>query len=45
MVNQALRIDTGNESPPPRIAAAFLVNFDHRKGYAEPDLEVNNDAD
>ncbi|RVX65880.1 hypothetical protein B0A52_10244 [Exophiala mesophila] len=33
MVNQALRIDTGNESPPPRIAAAFLVNFDHRKGY------------
>ena len=30
----ALRIDTGPNAPtPPSIAAAFLVNFDHRKGY------------
>ncbi|KAL2413641.1 hypothetical protein ABEF95_003101 [Exophiala dermatitidis] len=28
-----LRIDTSNEPPVPPIAAAFLVNFDHRKGY------------
>ncbi|KIX07761.1 uncharacterized protein Z518_02415 [Rhinocladiella mackenziei CBS 650.93] len=28
-----LRIDTSNERPVPPIAAAFLVNFDHRKGY------------
>lgn len=27
-----LRIDTSNEPPVPPIAAAFLVNFDHRKG-------------
>lgn len=40
MVNQALRIDTSNETPPPRIAAAFLVNFDHRKGYAETNRKL-----
>ncbi|EXJ87468.1 hypothetical protein A1O3_04428 [Capronia epimyces CBS 606.96] len=28
-----LSIDTTNEAPVPSIAAAFLVNFDHRKGY------------
>ena len=29
-----LKIDNSNESSIPPIAAVFLVNFDHRKGYA-----------
>lgn len=27
------QLDIGVEVPAPPIAAAFLVNFDHRKGY------------
>jgi hypothetical protein len=33
-VENLLKIDTSNEPPVPPISAAFLVNFDHRKGYA-----------
>ncbi|KIW70021.1 hypothetical protein PV04_02332 [Phialophora macrospora] len=32
-VADQLKIDINNEPPVPSIAAAFLVNFDHRKGY------------